>query len=265
VTTTAEVPTASPAPGLAGRLRRSGRSGRGRTGRSGGSSGSGRSTGTESSAGSGGSGGRFRLGRLLVRVVAVVLAAGLVYLGVTFVQVWSASRRDAVKPAEAIVVLGAANYDCEPSPVLRHRLDHALSLYNDDIAPVIVTTGGKQVGDRCTEAAAGADYLRGEGVPDENLLLEDQGRNSWESIAASARILRDRDMTRVVLVTDGYHALRVRAIADELGLDAVVSPSGGNASVRDLLKETGAVAVGRIVGFRRLVNLDDRLVRSSSS
>jgi uncharacterized SAM-binding protein YcdF (DUF218 family) len=251
VTTTAERPTASPAPGLAGRLRRSARSGR-----------SGRSNGTNASGGSGG--GRLRLGRLAVRVVAVLLVAGLVYLGVTFVQVWSASRSHAVQPAEAIVVLGAANYDCEPSPVLRHRLDHALSLYNDGIAPVIVTTGGKQAGDRCTEAAAGADYLRAEGVPDENLLLEDQGRNSWESIAASARILHDRDMTRVVLVTDGYHALRVRAIADELGLDAVVSPSGGGASARELAEETGAVAVGRIVGFRRLVNIDDRLVRTST-
>jgi uncharacterized SAM-binding protein YcdF (DUF218 family) len=252
MTTTAERPIASPAPGLAGRLRRSGRPGR-----------SGRSSGTNGSGGA--SGPRFRLGRLVVRVVAVVLAAGLVYLGVTFVQVWAASRSDSVKPAEAIVVLGAANYDCEPSPVLRHRLDHALALYNDDIAPVIVTTGGKQVGDRCTEAAAGADYLRAEGVPDDNLLLEDQGRNSWESLAASARILRDRDMTEVVLVTDGYHALRVRAIADELGLDAVVSPSGGGASARELLKETGAVAVGRIVGFRRLVDIDDRLVRTSTS
>jgi uncharacterized SAM-binding protein YcdF (DUF218 family) len=249
VTTTAEVPTVSPAPGLAGRLRRSGRSGRSRS---------------NGSNGSGGSGGRFRLGRLAVRVVAFVLAAGLVYLAITFVQVWSASRSDSVRPAEAIVVLGAANYDCEPSPVLRHRLDHALSLYHDGIAPVIVTTGGKQVGDRCTEAAAGADYLRSEGVPDDNLLLEDQGRNSWESIAASARILHDRQMTRVVLVTDGYHALRVRAIADELGLDAVVSPSGGNASARELLKETGAVAVGRIVGFRRLVDIDDRLVNTST-
>jgi uncharacterized SAM-binding protein YcdF (DUF218 family) len=248
VTTTAERPTASPAPGLAGRLRRSGRSGR--------------SNGTKGSGGSGGR--RFGWGRLAVRVVAVIVAAGLVYLGVTFVQVWAASRSDSVQPAQAIVVLGAANYDCEPSPVLRHRLDHALSLYNDEIAPVIVTTGGKQVGDRCTEAAAGADYLRAEGVPDGNLLLEDQGRNSWESLAASARILRDRDMTRVVLVTDGYHALRVRAIADELGLDAAVSPSGGRASARELVKETGAVAIGRIVGFRRLVDIDDRLVRTST-
>jgi uncharacterized SAM-binding protein YcdF (DUF218 family) len=203
-------------------------------------------------------------GSVLVRVVAVLVVAGVTYLGVTFVQVWAASRRDGARASEAIVVLGAANYDCQPSPVLRHRLDHALDLYRDEVAPVIVTTGGKRAGDRCTEAAAGANFLRARGVPDANLLLESQGRNSWESIAASARILHDRDMTRVVLVTDGYHALRVRAIADELGLDAVVSPASGSASAGELVKETGAVAVGRIVGFRRLVDIDDRLVRSSS-
>ncbi|HEY8523804.1 MAG TPA: YdcF family protein [Acidimicrobiales bacterium] len=207
---------------------------------------------------------RLRLGRLLVRAVAIVALVGLLYVGITFVQVWSASRRDGARPSDAIVVLGAANYDCEPSPVLRQRLDHALELHRDGIAPTIVVTGGKQEGDRCTEAAAGASYLQREGVAEGDLLLESQGRNSWESIAASARILRDRDMSRVVLVTDGYHALRVQAIADELGLDAVVSPSGGRATAPELIQETGAVAIGRIVGFRRLVNLDDRLVRSTS-
>jgi uncharacterized SAM-binding protein YcdF (DUF218 family) len=200
---------------------------------------------------------------VILWAVGAVLLLALAYVGVTFVQVWSASGSDGARQSEAIVVLGAANYDCEPSPVLRQRLDHALELYEDGVAPVIVVTGGKQEGDRCTEAAAGADYLRGLGVPDGDLLLEDQGRNSWESLAASTRILHERDMTEVVLVTDGYHALRVRAIADELGLDAVVSPSDDGATFRELVKETGAVAVGRIVGFRRLVDIDDRLVRST--
>jgi uncharacterized SAM-binding protein YcdF (DUF218 family) len=208
---------------------------------------------------------RWTPGRILVRVGVVAVAGLLIYIAVTFAQVWALSRRDEARPSEAIVVLGAAQYDCAPSPVLQQRLDHALELYRGDTAPVIVVTGGKQAGDRCTEAAASADYLRGEGVPDGDLLLETQGRNTWESLAASATILNDRGMTDVVLVTDGYHALRVRAIADELGLDAVVSPTGGGATAAELVKETGAVAVGRILGFRRLVDIDDRLVRSSNS
>jgi uncharacterized SAM-binding protein YcdF (DUF218 family) len=178
------------------------------------------------------------------------------YVGVTFVQVWMASRRDGDRSAEAIVVLGAAQYDCRPSPVLQERLDHALEMYEAGAAKTIVVTGGRQEGDRCTEATASAEYLLAAGVPDADVLREVQGTNSWESLAAAARILRDEGMTHVVLVTDGYHALRVQAIADELGLDASVSPSGNGGSVRDYVEETAAVAVGRIIGFRRLVDLD---------
>ncbi|HEX6424122.1 MAG TPA: YdcF family protein [Acidimicrobiales bacterium] len=195
--------------------------------------------------------------------LALALALLLVlYVLVTFVQVWQASRRDAAQSADAIVVLGAAQYDCRPSPVLAQRLDHAHALYRDGVASTIVVTGGKRDGDRCTEAQSSADYLRSAGVPDDDLLLEVQGRTSWESLAATGHILHDRDLTRVVLVTDGYHALRVQAIADQLGLDASVSPSQRGGSVGDLVKETAAVAVGRIVGFDRLVDIEDQVDRS---
>jgi uncharacterized SAM-binding protein YcdF (DUF218 family) len=198
----------------------------------------------------------------------VVLALGFLvvaYLLFTFVQVWMHSRRDSVQAADAIVVLGAAQYDCRPSPVLEQRLDHAFDLYDDGVASTIVVTGGKREGDRCTEAQSSADYLRGRGVPDDDLLLEVQGRNSWESLAATGHILRDRGMTRAVLVTDGYHALRVLAIAEQVGLDASVSPSHPGGSLGELVMETGAVAVGRIIGFDRLVNIDDQIDRQDVS
>jgi uncharacterized SAM-binding protein YcdF (DUF218 family) len=191
-----------------------------------------------------------------------VLALGallLAYVLFTFVQVWLASRRDDARPADAIVVMGAAQYNCRPSPVLEERLQHALDLYQSGIAGTIVVTGGKQEGDRCTEATAGAEYLMANGVPEADLLRENQGANSWESLAAAARILRERDMTRAVLVTDGYHALRVEAIADELGLDAVVSPSHKGGSLRNYAEETAAVSIGRIIGFGRLVHIDDKV------
>ena len=202
--------------------------------------------------------------RLLVRIAAVVVLAGVVYLTVTFAQVWLASRHDGARAADAAVVLGAAEYNGRPSPVLQGRLDHAFDLYDDGLVHVIVVTGGRQEGDRFTEGQVGYLYLRDQGVPDEDLLVEDQGTNTWESLAAAARILRQRDLTRAVLVTDGYHALRVDAIADELGLDASVSPSRKGGNPRQLIEETGAVAIGRIVGFRRLVNLDDRLTSNDS-
>jgi uncharacterized SAM-binding protein YcdF (DUF218 family) len=190
-------------------------------------------------------------------VVALLLVVG--YLAVTFVQVWLASNEDSAPSSDAIVVLGAAQYDCNPSPVLERRLAHALQLYEDGVAPRIFVTGGKQAGDRCTEATAGAEWLLAEGVPDADILRENQGASSWESLAAAARILRDQGLTRVVLVTDGYHALRVRAISDELGLDAAVSPSRKGGGLRDFGQETAAVGLGRIIGFNRLVDIDDQV------
>lgn len=203
--------------------------------------------------------------RWFLRIVGLACLLAVAYVGVTFVQVWWFSRRDGARPADAVVVLGAAQYDGRPSPVLRDRLDHAYELYEQDLVNMVVVTGGKQAGDEYTEAQAGYLYLRDRGVPDDALLLEDQGTNTWESLAAAARILRDMDLTRAVMVTDGYHALRVDAIADELGLDASVSPSRSGGSLRDLAEETGAVAVGRVLGFRRLVNLDDRISTNNPS
>jgi uncharacterized SAM-binding protein YcdF (DUF218 family) len=198
-----------------------------------------------------------------VRLGLVVGAAGFVYLVVTFVQVWSASRHDGARPAQAIIVLGAAQYDGRPSPVLAGRLDHAAELYADGIAPIVVVTGGRQPGDRFTEAAASANYLTEHGVPADAIEREVQGESSWESLAAASRFLRADGITDVVLVSDPYHALRIAGIADELHLDAVVSPADTPSSFGSLLRETAAVAVGRIIGYDRLVRLDERVESST--
>jgi uncharacterized SAM-binding protein YcdF (DUF218 family) len=193
---------------------------------------------------------------LAVRVFTIVVAVIAVYLGVTFIQVYDASQRDRSAPAQAIIVLGAAQYDGRPSPVLQRRLDHAVELRDAGVADTIVVTGGKQECDRFTEAAAGYAYLRGRGVPDEDILREEGGQSTWESLAASARFLRPRDIHTVVLVTDGYHAFRVEAVAEDLGLEASVSPSDEGGTARELARETLAVAVGRIIGYERLVDLE---------
>lgn len=198
--------------------------------------------------------------RLVLRLAVVLAVVGVGYLVLTFVEVWQASTRDGARPAEAIVVLGAAQYDGRPSPVLRDRLDHAHDLWAEGLAPVIVVTGGRRPGDRFTEAAAGYAYLREHGVPDAAILREEDGTNTWEQLAASSRFLRARGISDVLLVSDGYHARRLSAIAGELGLHAAVSPSATRLSlggqVRALLRETAAVSVGRIVGHRRMAGLD---------
>ena len=130
--------------------------------------------------------------RLALKLAAGLFAAVVLYLGVTFVQVWLAARSDQARPAEAIVVFGTAQYNGVPSPVLAARLDHAIELYEKRLAPVIVVTGGNQPGDQFTEATASANYLIERGVPDEDVLREVSGTSSWQSLAAAASFLEDR-------------------------------------------------------------------------
>lgn len=208
--------------------------------------------------------------RWTIRLAVLTVLGMLVYLAVTFVQVLQVSRRDEAREAQAIIVFGAAQYGGKPSPVLRARLDHVAALYKRGLAPVVMVTGGSQPGDDTTEASASATYLTGKGVPEEALLRETQGRTSWQSLAAAARILKARGLTRVLLVSDGFHALRVRVMAEELGLKAFTSPTRnspihGMAKLPYVAKETVAVAAGRILGFRRAAGIDERVRQSVPS
>jgi uncharacterized SAM-binding protein YcdF (DUF218 family) len=193
--------------------------------------------------------------RWTLRIGTVVVALLVVYVGVTFGQVWWASRQDDVAPASAIVVMGAAQWDGRPSPVLKARLDHAVELWEQGHADHIIVTGGKQVGDRVTQGFTGYDYLREQGVPEEVIRVEVEGTDSYEELSASAVILRNEGLApEVLVVSDPYHALRVTQIADEVGLRAWVSPTESSSSLNSLARETLAVAAGRIVGYRRLSN-----------
>lgn len=192
-----------------------------------------------------------------LRTAAVGLALVIGYLGVTFVQVLLASRRNEATRAQAIVVFGAAQYNGTPSPVLQARLDHAAKLYEQGYADRVVVTGGRLPEDRFSEASASARYLSGRGVPDSSILREVQGRTSWESLASAARFLKQRGFTDVVLVSDGFHSARIGAMASELGLEGHTSPTTtspirGTETLPYLGKETLAVAAGRVVGFRRV-------------
>lgn len=207
--------------------------------------------------------------RLAVKVAAGLTTLVVVYLVVTFAQVWLASGRDEARPAQAIVVLGAAQYDGRPSPVLRARLDHAAALYERGLAPNVVVTGGKQAGDSTTEAAVSAEYLASHGVPEPSILREVNGRSSWQQLAAAASFLKRRGITRVVLVSDGFHSARIAGIADELGLDghtspATASPIRGAGKLPYLAKETLAVAAGRIIGYRRVAGISTAATSATS-
>lgn len=191
---------------------------------------------------------------MLAPVVLVVLVVG--YVGGTFVQVWQASGRDGARQAGAIVVLGAAQYNGRPSPVLQNRLDHALDLYDRGLAPRIVVTGGRRDGDRFTEATTGYNYLRAQGVPDGAIRKEVQGRTTYESVAAVARFLRTENVDDVILVSGPAHTKRLSGIARDVRLHAAISPSEGSPTGQALVRETLAVSAGRLIGYRRLERLD---------
>jgi uncharacterized SAM-binding protein YcdF (DUF218 family) len=188
--------------------------------------------------------------------------AALLYVSATFAQVWWTAGHDGARQADAILVLGAAQYDGTPSPVFRARLDHAADLFGRGLAPVVVVTGGRQEGDVTSEAWTAYGYLRERGVPDAALRVEVDARTSYESIAASARFLADEGRREVLLVSDGWHLRRSAAIARSVGLDPATSPAPGSpysrgGAIRQMVRETAALSLGRIIGFRRLDRLDE--------
>jgi uncharacterized SAM-binding protein YcdF (DUF218 family) len=201
------------------------------------------------------------LRRTVLGVVAVVVIGALYYF-VTLFQVWRTGEAEQARPVDAIVVLGAAQYNGRPSPVLASRLDHAFELYQRGLAPFVVVTGGKQPADLFTEADTEARYLTDRGVPAAAILREESGRNSWDSLDGVAVLLRERGLRRVLLVSDPFHSLRIRGMAGELDLVAYVSPTRtspirGMAAFRRMLKEAAGVGVARIIGWHRLVGLSD--------
>lgn len=155
-------------------------------------------------------------------LLAMLSAASLAWLLTLAVVAWYGGREHA-QSADAIVVLGAAQYDGRPSPVLRARLDHGIALWRRGLAPRLVVTGGRGEGDTTSEAAVGRRYALRQGVPDRVIVVEPQGRTTSESMRGVARLL-DATARRVILVSDGYHLLRVRLVASRNGLDPYTSP-----------------------------------------
>jgi uncharacterized SAM-binding protein YcdF (DUF218 family) len=199
--------------------------------------------------------------KLALKIAGVVVAVIVLYFVVTLVQVWLTSRDYAPRPAGAIVVMGAAQYNGVPSPDLKARLDEALSLYRSGYAKLIVVTGSKQPGDMYTEAEAGARYLESKGVPASDI-MQAGGDNTYENIQDAAAKL-SAHKTRVVLVTtDPFHEDRAMAIASGLDLNpsptpTMTSPIRGWSRVPYFLKETVGVGLGRIIGYNHLEWLHD--------
>ena len=192
----------------------------------------------------------------MIGVVALAcLGLGLV-AGYATYRVWDQGQRDDQRPAAAIVVMGAAQYNGRPSPVFAARLDHAIDLYKAGVAPRLVVTGGKAQGDRTTEAATARAYAIDRGVPDDAILVEDRSRTTLESIRSVGDLLRANGLDTAVFVSDRPHMLRVLRMAADAGITGWGSPtqtspietdpvSRADATVHELLALAQYFLVGR--------------------
>jgi uncharacterized SAM-binding protein YcdF (DUF218 family) len=157
-------------------------------------------------------------------VATALFVAGGVYT-VALGAVLVTSQYDQRRPVDAIIVLGAAQYNGRPSPVLRARLDHAIALYREGYAPLIVVTGGVGRGDTTSEAIVASRYLLARDVPDDAVIAQPVGRNTTASMTAVGSWLRGRGLRRVLLVSDPFHMFRLRLEARRTALEAYTSPT----------------------------------------
>lgn len=193
--------------------------------------------------------------RLLSRLVLLGGLGAVLLGGLVTYLIWHQGQRDERRPADAIVVMGAAQYDGRPSPVFRARLDHAIALYEEGVAPWLIVTGGKQEGDRTTEAATARAYAIDHGIPPDAILLEDESRTTLQSIRRVATVMAEAGLEDAVFVSDPSHMLRVLRMASDAGIDGYGSPTRTSPVERDpvaladaVIHELGALAVYFIGG-----------------
>lgn len=162
--------------------------------------------------------------RLLFRLALIVVMTPVIYLGWTAATIWQTAKQDQRPTSDAIVVMGAAQYDGNPSRVFQARLDHARELYDAGVAPLIVILGGKQAGDRFTEAQAGAAYLEKD-LPADRVTGVKAGITTLDSLQKFTGLAAERNLHKIVLVSDPFHLGRAREMAEDQGFEVAVSAS----------------------------------------
>jgi uncharacterized SAM-binding protein YcdF (DUF218 family) len=179
---------------------------------------------------------RFRKKWLLLTLLAVL--AG--YILVLYGSIVRQSGKDEARPADAIVVFGAAEYGGRPSPVFKARLDHAIELYHRGLAPIVITTGGAGADPQFTEGEVGREYLKAHGIPDHALIAETQSPDTAESARRVSTIMRANRLHTCLAVSDGYHIFRIKHMLDREGITVYGAPRP-NSKPQSLWKRNEAV------------------------
>jgi vancomycin permeability regulator SanA len=193
----------------------------------------------------------------VVSALALLLAAAVAIVAFSAVTVWRAAHHDdasELERADAIVVLGAAQYDGVPSPVFEGRLDHAALLFGQERASLVFVLGANQPGDRTTEAEAGRDYLIAQGLPSTSVIAIPLGHTSYTSLRAAATEMSGRELTSAFLVSDPWHNARIELMAGDLGIDGHASATWTSAArteearIPGYVRETFAYLYYRLTG-----------------
>lgn len=161
------------------------------------------------------------MARLFIGLIAIILAIWISFV----VAIVDSGLRDEAQRADAIIVLGAAQYEGHPSPVLKARLDHAAALWTLGLAPRMVVTGGRGIGDTTSEAAVGMRYLVQHGVPANAIAMDVEGLTTSQSMLAVRRVLGAEAHPAIILVSDPFHMLRLAILARRLHMIPLLSPT----------------------------------------
>lgn len=205
--------------------------------------------------------------KLIRRLITLILTVAIAIPGYAIFVTWSAAHHPTIRSAEVIVVPGAAQLNGAPGEVLLARLQEAKRLYTLGLAPLIITVGSGAPGDRTTEAAAGAYWLRNHGVKRSSIISLPTGRDTRTQTIAYVAEMKKRKLTDLIIATDPYHCNRTITMAKDLGATATCSPvqegpnSLKNSRLRYLAREAGAYLAYITLG-RRGINISDHLPNS---
>ena len=194
--------------------------------------------------------------KFVLKIIGLLISSVVLYFAFGFVQIWLAGHQHSHRVSDAIVVFGTRQDNCVPSPTLAARLDEVVRLYQLHLAPWVVVTGGRQPGDRCTEAQASRYYLQARGIR-QGVILEGGGADTWDNVASSLPVMNQHHIHSILIVSDPFHVYRASRIAAALGLDPAPSATTttfvvGRAAASYYFGETLRVGVGRILGYQRL-------------